>query len=593
LRIKTTIVHSEPIKAMCYVGSADPAIKPRRYVRLQINPYSDWAETNHVAYSERNDGVDITYQKAARMVTDRIADDEPLFRYNPATVNAMFGGEMCFWIISSEALNLYEVPFEKIPHTPKMLEYLPPYEQTPAGKVSRDDNYVYDVEGEGTYLSRRARFMARYPDEKWAPFVDMGGVQITRYTVTPRMSLYYYGERSRTQSLHGYSDMQIVYSQRILIGKDKKWIGMGGKQVSVSGEECNDCVAFSPNPFGSYCIAGFPEGEVKKICGAKDVLTGKFYLDVSDLEGIWYVFPTPGDFAKYKWAVILTSVRWNNFLAHQSSEDTYQSKTYVAHRTLLDTRLREPKLTTWADKGVTRAEVIATWTQKVPGVMADTYVASFPHVVDVGGSFINLMVQTELKFPGERQKYPLPGLPVVDGHSVAEVYRYIIDVGEQIVLTGSSDYHLLLFGKWLRQLPFEVRSKPGVLQVYELAFNINRKGKLAEIPELGDYEVTRVRHQQDKVTGSATLSRPSPLLKTAEGEINAVFNRLDPLAKLIEPHWRAEIIPYMKPYYDARNREGTDGYILGRYHAQMVEDLGAVLPPEKMKVLFPSLDNYY
>jgi len=163
----------------------------------------------------------------------------------------------------------------------------------------------------------------------------------------------------------------------------------------------------------------------------------------------------------------------------------------------------------------------------------------------------------------------------------------VIDVGEQIVLTGSSDYHLLIFGKWLRQLPFEVRSKPGVLQVYELAFNINRKGKLAEIPELGDYEVTRIRKQQDQINGALTVSRPSPPVRTADEEIQDLFLRIDPQCKLIGLHWREVIIPYMKPYYDAKSRGVTEDYILERYFNQMLDDVRVILPPEQMTVLFP------
>jgi len=44
--------------------------------------------------------------------------------------------------------------------------------------ISRVGDLVYDIQGEGTYLTRRSR----YPDLKWAPLEQFGPVQITRYT---------------------------------------------------------------------------------------------------------------------------------------------------------------------------------------------------------------------------------------------------------------------------------------------------------------------------------------------------------------------------------------------------------------------------
>jgi len=466
------------------VGSADPAVTPERYVRLQINPYSDWAETNHMAYGENGDGVDITYQKQSRMVTDRISDGDPLYRYNPATVSKHFGGDSCFWLISNESLAIQEIECDKIPHTPKFLEDLGTAEIEEGYKVWRNrEKEVTDVEGEGTYFSRKARFQAQYPNTQWAPYMKTGAVVLTRYTVRPRYSSYYYSDSHAEGITHIFSDVRVTCVQVTEINGKATVMCTNGKRFPEPGQFSKEAIGFSPSEAGDYVLAGFPKGVMRKI-GVSTVPGQKHYLlDVKDLKGIWFVFPMDKDYGKYKWAVILSSVNWNNFLAHSSSDNTYQSKTYVSHRTLLETRIKEVRLTTWADKGVTRQEIADTWTQAIPLALAETYVSSFPHVVDIGGSFVSLIDQDSLCFPGERKI-----LPCVDGHMVSSVYRYLIDVGELVTLNGSSDYHLYIFGEWLRQLPFEVREKPGMISVYELAFNSSRKGYT--IPEF-PIEMTR------------------------------------------------------------------------------------------------------
>jgi len=69
-------------------------------------------------------------------------------------------------------------------------------------EVSRADGLVYDVKGEGTYLSRRYA----HPEWNWAPLVPFGVVAFTRYTTALKKQV---GTTS-----HVYSDYNIVLHSR-------------------------------------------------------------------------------------------------------------------------------------------------------------------------------------------------------------------------------------------------------------------------------------------------------------------------------------------------------------------------------------------
>jgi hypothetical protein len=450
LRIRTAILDKEPKDVMVYAGSHDPAAKPKNFFRLQVNPYSSWADTQHVAFHETEKGVEMVYQKKTRMVSDAIIDDDKLYRYSPPTVEANFGGQQCFWLISTEPLGLpKELDDDKLPHKPRMLAEGGDYEQENGLKVSRDRNgKIVDVKGEGTYFSRRARYSAL---GEWSPYVSVGPVLVTRYTHKVRVSPYYSYVTTNVGQVHIYSDRDIYINLL--------------KYPSLGGQSVQEGLAYRQDAAGTYCLAGLPKGFIKKIEVAYSLDRTKLEVDIAALEGEWILFPTPPDFQKYKWSIVLTSISWNNYLAHDSSQDTYQSKGYVETRTLIATLVSSAKLQNWGDAGIPMAKVMEKFSQPMLDSSMQAYLTHFQHVVYDNGYF-SLLEQSNLRFPGEKKQ-----LPVVDGQTVADTYRYLLDVGETIFLVGTSEFHLKVFQQWIVQLPFEARYRNNVLQVYELSAN--------------------------------------------------------------------------------------------------------------------------
>jgi len=97
-------------------------------------------------------------------------------------------------------------PLTSVPHTPRYLDRLPPYVKRDGIEVAEQDGLVYDVKGEGSYITRRSR----YSHWTWAPFVRLGRVSVTRYTVAPEENELWaehfdYGEGVKVySSVQGY-----------------------------------------------------------------------------------------------------------------------------------------------------------------------------------------------------------------------------------------------------------------------------------------------------------------------------------------------------------------------------------------------------
>jgi len=120
----------------------------------------------------------MNYWKRDKEYISYLSDRSGNYLYPPSSIP---GGGGAFFIESRFQLGIKDLTSVMVPpHRPFCLSTLPPYQKEGIHMVSRLGDVVYDIQGEGTYLSRRSR----HPDVNWAPFATFGPVQVTRYTTT-------------------------------------------------------------------------------------------------------------------------------------------------------------------------------------------------------------------------------------------------------------------------------------------------------------------------------------------------------------------------------------------------------------------------
>lgn len=160
----------------CYLGSGEPKEFIGSWFRAVPSPFSSAfaksVDVVGVPGSRRWMGTELRGRNESRVITFYWGEHDPVFSYNPATVNKNL---MCGfgWIVqSSFDLCFGEEEDKRLCSTPIYLD------NRPQEKVLIDDrvytinsgtNEVVDVEGAGTYLSRRGRTVLP-AHLKWAPF---------------------------------------------------------------------------------------------------------------------------------------------------------------------------------------------------------------------------------------------------------------------------------------------------------------------------------------------------------------------------------------------------------------------------------------
>jgi len=202
----TLKVVAEPTE-ISYLGFGDPKWRPdSRWVSLVQDPYSAEEHGDLSSVSEHDWGVELRLSFDGRQKVHSILDEERVFLYNPWTLGKFLDVWDCsFWLKASFPLIpiASHVEMSTIPHTPQYLSSFPDisvvtytektfgetgeYYKSVSVKMREKDKVVYDVQGGGTYLSRRAR--AKLPEGYvWAPFVKSGKVIVSRYSNHPTLS---------------------------------------------------------------------------------------------------------------------------------------------------------------------------------------------------------------------------------------------------------------------------------------------------------------------------------------------------------------------------------------------------------------------
>jgi hypothetical protein len=177
-------VHYLPTAVVCYMGANNPTFFPdREYVYLCPNPYSVSLPFEVYSIKEHAGGVSFSYfTKVER--NSFLSDSSGEYIYNPAVLTDVTKGDPYF-VCSNFDLKIEECEMKTMVHTPFFLGDMPDYTEENGRTVSRRGNLIYDIQGAGTYLSRRSRLQLK-EGESWAPFLGNGEWMVTRLSNSPQ-----------------------------------------------------------------------------------------------------------------------------------------------------------------------------------------------------------------------------------------------------------------------------------------------------------------------------------------------------------------------------------------------------------------------
>lgn len=167
-----------------YLGSATPEhFVGEKWCYFLPDPYY----TNKFSTFEKRDlpdGIVYSHVRKGRVVQSVFLDSMGCFVYSPATVKRHFKGEG-YMLLSNFPLHIEGVEAKSFVHTPWFLDDWPErtYDSRLDRMVRQKDGYYYDIEDEGTYLSRRSR----YKEEPWVTTREVGMVGYDRFTVSPEL----------------------------------------------------------------------------------------------------------------------------------------------------------------------------------------------------------------------------------------------------------------------------------------------------------------------------------------------------------------------------------------------------------------------
>lgn len=157
------------------------------WVRLVMSPAFDPGhqfETYSTEYL--SDSVISRYQKKDDyLVTSVLRFDSRDFVYNPATVDsALQCSRLAFAMEASHELNFIMVEDNRLFHAPWFIDYGGQWRNLEGRDWLVLGEYVVDVRGSGTYLSRRSRLFPPH-GFTWLPFSDYGSHWVTCFRNTP------------------------------------------------------------------------------------------------------------------------------------------------------------------------------------------------------------------------------------------------------------------------------------------------------------------------------------------------------------------------------------------------------------------------
>jgi hypothetical protein len=179
---KLKFVRKIPEGSVCYLGSHTPSYIPDAdWVYLLPNPYSNSLPYETYFLEEGKTGVSFHYRTKREKIS-YFDDTMDCYVYNPTSVGTETSDP--YFVVSSIPLGYVTRNMVVLAHTPWFLDDYPDFVQEGEWEVSRKGNIVYDVKGEGTYLSRRCRIPLDDGDS-WAPLGRSGEWAVTRMCDEP------------------------------------------------------------------------------------------------------------------------------------------------------------------------------------------------------------------------------------------------------------------------------------------------------------------------------------------------------------------------------------------------------------------------
>jgi len=183
------IVDKKGIQGVCYLGASDPRWYPEdhKWFRLILSPFQEAnSDYEGIISSFSDKGFVTAYTRKYRTISSTLLCNEPNFVYNPETLDKALDFEKNeskrFFLESSFPIQFKEVQDGVLFHKPWFLPGMGKW----LGIKNIKDGYIYDVKGEGTYLSRRARYTLK-EGEKWIDFVPFGPYFVTISSLIPQI----------------------------------------------------------------------------------------------------------------------------------------------------------------------------------------------------------------------------------------------------------------------------------------------------------------------------------------------------------------------------------------------------------------------
>jgi len=218
---------TDQVQGIAYLGSSQPNYYPDRemipWVRLIPSPFilpcsqfanysATWDEYGYTCAYERKPGY---------YVHNNLRFDDGRYLYNPETVDHNFRDKGrpagLAYLQSSIALNLIECDERRIFHKPRFI-HIPKeahWEEICYHKYRILGRTVYDVQGPGTYVSRRTRVMLPQ-GYQWAPYVQAGSHWVSLSSLRPRREYDVHVEELKGKTFICFGDTRPVEVTRKL-----------------------------------------------------------------------------------------------------------------------------------------------------------------------------------------------------------------------------------------------------------------------------------------------------------------------------------------------------------------------------------------
>jgi hypothetical protein len=210
------------IPGVAYLGSRTPThYRGEKWCYFIPNPYES-ADLDGFEMSQRLDGISFAhYRDGARVVCD-LSDAADVIVYSPSTVKANFGSSR-YILVSNTDLSLAPGDDAAPVHSPWFVDKWPDLEDVNGMFIRRDGNVLYDIDGPGTYVSRRT--LAPPDGYRWASLSQVGKFGFDRFSNVPVLyggietAVITVGERDLPILTYG-DDIKVALQCRVSLGGD-------------------------------------------------------------------------------------------------------------------------------------------------------------------------------------------------------------------------------------------------------------------------------------------------------------------------------------------------------------------------------------